>query len=366
MKIRIGQSRLFDGLKKVLTAANAKNAMPVLGNVKVEAKNGIAALTTTDLDIVLYTELECEVDEEGATTIPVRQFISYVAKLEEGEVAIESDANYAKFKCGSAKAKIATIPADQFPKLPNDTSKSEFTVKGNLFADMIRKTAYAQSVDESRRTLMSVLVETGYNTIKCVATDGRRLAVAENEVEGVMGENQIILPSRAVSIVQKFAESAEDMKVSLLGTQVVFANDSGSSKMYSRLQDAVYPNYNQVIPKNEMNNVVVDRDLFISAIDRASSMDPTGASSVKLTFAEGRLVVNVRCEDQNDSTDEVPIKYDGEKVEALFNPKYVLEPLRAANADEIVFSFTTGSAPAVIKSDSEKFLCVLMPMRIGC
>ena len=228
---------------------------------------------------------------------------------------------------------------------------------------MFRKVSYAASQDDTRRTLKGVLMSFKDSKLTMVATDGRRLALVENEIEFPKDvEKDIVLPSKAVQELQRSLNGEEIASVMIQKTQVSFK--LGNITVYSKLMDDVYPNYRQVIPKETVEKITIDRQLLLDALDRASVMTMDEAHSTKLIFSEGKLTVTSAASDIGEAKDEVAIKYAGEPIEIIFNPSYVMDPLKAIDDDEITINLNNGHSPAVIKC-SIPFLYVLMPLRIS-
>jgi len=196
-----------------------------------------------------------------------------------------------------------------------------------------------------------------------VATDGRRLALVESELEfPKAAEKDIVLPSKAVAELQRSLSSEGDVSIMVKKSQICFT--VASVQIYSKLMDDTYPNYRQVIPKECAEQISIDRQLLLNALDRASVMTMDEAHSTKLIFEANCLTVTSAASDIGEAKDEVPIKYAGEKIEIMFNPTYVMDPLKAIDDDEVTIGLNNGHSPAVIRC-SIPFLYVLMPLRIN-
>lgn len=364
MKFKILRSKFLEGIKSVQNIVAGKGSIAILQNVLIEAKDKEIRMTTTDLDITIKAICECEVLQEGISTLPVKHLFNSISKVAEGEVEIEIDSNErATILAGSAKFKLAGMNAAEFPKLPQDEDAFKYNLPQHTFKEMLRKVSYAASQDDTRRTLKGVLMSFKDTKLTMVATDGRRLALVENEIEFPKNaENDIVLPSKAVSELQRSLGGNEDLEISVQKSQICF--QLGSVMIYSKLIDDVYPNYRQVIPADTKEHISIDRQLLLDAIDRASVMTMDEAHSIKLIFTSGRLTVTSAASDIGEAKDEVAIKYAGEPIEIIFNPSYVMDPLRAIDDDEITINLNSGHSPAVIKC-SIPFLYVLMPLRIS-
>ena len=321
-------------------------------------------MCTTDLEMSIYNEIDCKVEVSGSTTLPVKFLFNQIAKAAEGEITVSIDENErAEIRAGSACYKLNGMKACEFPVLPKDDEAFVYTLDQKLLKDMLRKVSYASSQDDTRRTLKGVLMSFKDGKLTMVATDGRRLALIENEVEfPVSYERDIVLPSKAVTEIQRSLEEEGEIKIYAQQTQICF--EKGSIKIYSKLIDDVYPNYQQVIPKETVEHVEIDRQLLLDALDRASVMTMDEAHSTRLIFEPGKLTVTSAANDIGEAKDEVPIKYAGERIEIVFNPNYVMDPLKAIDDDEITFNLNNGHSPAIITC-SVPFIYVLMPLRVN-
>ena len=364
MKFKIIRSTFMEGLKSVQNIVAGKGSLPILQNVMIEAKGKELKMTTTDLDISIKSVCGCTVEEEGVTTLPVKLLFTAVTKVAEGEIEVVVDAKErATISAGNARYKLAGMPESEFPRLPNDSNAYTYSLPQQTFREMLRKVAYAASQDDTRRTLKGVLMSFKDSKLTMVATDGRRLALVENEVEFPKNaEKDIVLPSKAVSELQRSMNGEENLSLIVQKSQICFT--LGNVTIYSKLMDDAYPNYRQVIPKETVEHIAVDRQLLLDALDRASVMTMDEAHSTKLIFENGKLTVTSAASDIGEAKDVVPIKYAGEKIEIMFNPTYVMDPLKAIDDDEVTVNLNDGHSPAVIKC-SIPFLYVLMPLRIS-
>ena len=364
MKFKIIRSKFLDGLKAVQNIVAAKGSLPILQNVLLEGDGSELKMTTTDLDISIRSVVECEVIESGGTTLPVKLLFNSISKAAEGEIEIDVDEKErATIKAGSAKFKIAGMPAKEFPQLPTDEESYAYNIEQATLREMVRKVAYAASQDDTRRSLKGVLMSFKNSKMTMVATDGRRLALVEHEIEFPQDlEKDVVLPIKAVQELQRSLTGEEATKIKIQKSQISFM--IGSTMIYTKLMDEVYPNYKQVIPEETKEKIQVDRQLLLDALERASVMTMDEAHSTKLIFSEGKLTVTSAASDIGEARDEVAIKYAGETIEIIFNPSYVMDCLKAIDDDEISINLNSGHSPAVIKC-SIPFFYVLMPLRIS-
>lgn len=364
MKFSIERSKFLDALKNVQNIVPSKVSLPILQNVLMDLKGNRLEMTTTDLDISVKCTVECEGSEDGRTTLPVKFLFNSVAKMAEGKVSVEVDAeDSGRISAGSARFKLAGKSETDFPRLPESVDSYVYSIECQTFKEMLRKTAYAASQDDTRRTLKGVLLSFREMKLTMVATDGRRLALVEKEMEFPKeAEKDIVLPSKAVQELQRIFDGEGQVKIRVQQTQACFETES--AEIYTKLIEDVYPNYIQVIPRECKERIVVERQLLIDALERASVMTMDEAHSTRLTFEDNRLTVASSSSEIGYAKDEVPIKYAGEKLDIVFNPAYLLDPLKAIDDDEVKIELNDGHSPAVIRC-SIPFLYVLMPLRIS-
>jgi DNA polymerase-3 subunit beta len=360
MKFSIVRSKFLDGLKDVQNIVPQKGSLPILENVLMTVEDGKLVMTTTDLDISVRSVVECQVVEKGATTLPVKLLANSVSKAAEGILQVEVDSEEkALVTAGLAKFRLIGQPAKDYPRLPEFEDSCEYSMEASTLKEMLRKTAYAASTDDTRRALKGVLFSFKDQKLTMVATDGRRLALVEKEMEfSPDSEKDIVLPSKTVQELFRMLGTEGNVKIKLHQSQVCFEFET--KNVYSKLIDDVYPNYVQVIPRNTNEKVDIDRQLFLDALDRAFVMNPT----TKLVFDDNKLLVASSDNERGSASDEVPIKYAGERIEIHFNPNYIMECLKAIDDDVVKMELKDGHSPVVIKC-SIPFLYVLMPLRVG-
>lgn len=366
MKVKITKAVLLDGLKTVQSIAPAKGSFQILQNVKMDAKDGKLTLTCSDVDETIVCECPCEVIEEDSTTIPVKSLISAVSVAQEGPISLSVNGHEkATFVSGEFKFSIVGLPATDFPNLP-DANGTSIDVPKKIVKDMIRKTQYATSKDDTRRTLSGCLFSFKGEKLTAVATDGRRLAVSEYAVgDSSKGEIDIIVPAKAINELSKNLDGDGICRITIAGSQVLF--DVGKAKIYSKLIDDSYPNYRQVIPKELKYVLSVDRNEFMDMLMRVAVFaNNQNGTQMKFHIEDGVCSTSSSSADLSDATDRVSVKYDGEPVDVMLNPNYVMDAIKAIDEDTIDIYINDGTSPIVIrKGGFEDFLYVLMPLRIG-
>lgn len=368
MKILISKSRLQEALKRVGGVADGRSGLPILANVKLETGDGLLSLTTTNLDLTLCTAAECTVTEAGATTVPMKKFEQIVSVLPSDDVTITSDnSERVIITAGETRMTVSGRRVKDFPELPGVDAAAVCTIPCKDFSNVLKWSAYAMSRDETRKTLCSVLLELFNGFLTAVATDGRRLGkgvcASKNAAKG---KTQFILPALAVAALQRSLDAEGDITVKSAGSQLVFEHHEGRDVIYSKLIDGAYPCYEQVIPADADADAVVDREALLALLGRMMVMASASAPSVTLSFSEGVLAVDAVGDsaDEGDAHEIMPIKYSGAQFTTRFNPKYLMDVLKASTSDALHMNTeSTGSKLIKITSDTEDLLSIIMPLR---
>ena len=364
MKFKIAKAELLEGLQSVQNVVSLRSTLPILSNVMITAQKKTLELTTTDLDVTVRCTIEADVSKPGSTTLPVKRFASIVRELQDSSIEVEiDDKNVAKVQCGSSFFKIIGLPEDEFPPVPKPEGKYCYHLDQGIFKEMLRKTSYAVSSDETRYVLNGVLLAFREGKLTIVATDGRRLALVEQELE-IPKETEIsmILPTKAVTELLHILEDTGEMRIHAEENRAIFEFDGVF--MSSKLIEGNYPNYKQVIPAQCEERVAVERETLLAALKRVSLLTTESSSGTKLTFGKNQLTIVTDTPDVGEARETLPIKYSGKEISVAFNPEYMMDPLRNLSNDEVFIEFTDELSPGVLKCDIP-FLYVLMPMRIN-
>lgn len=364
MKIKILRSPFLEGLKTVQNIVASKTSLPILQNVYLRADAGSLEMKTSDIDMTVRVKVDCEVMEPGETTLPVKMLFSTISKAAEGPVEIDVDSEEkATILAGSARFNLSGIPADEFPRLPDYSNAKIVEVESISLKEMLRKTAFAAATDDTRRPLLGVLMRFRDGKFTMAATDGRRLALVEKEIEvSENAQSEIVLPSRAAQELIRSLDGEGIVSINIKENQVLFS--FGKIDIFSKLIDETYPNFEQVIPRDLPESVSVDRVALIEALERASIVSVAASISTHFVFENGVLSVSASSLEVGTAKDQLPIKYSGEKIEINFNPVYILEALKAIDDDEVKIELKDGHCPGVIRC-SIPYLYVIMPLRIG-
>ena len=363
MKFRISKEAFLDGLQKVQHVVSSRTTLPILSNVLIVAKDGRIQFTTTDLDVGITGSVEAQIDKEGATTLPAKRLVSIVRELPASEVEVSVDSkNHASMRCGPSFFKIIGLGEAEFPPLPNFQDAKEFRIPQVVLRDGLRKTAYAISSDETRYVLNGIFASFRDGKMTLVATDGRRLAMVDSDLEfPASHETDVIIPTKAVQELQRLLGETGDVIVKLTDNQISFA--IGDNLLASKLIEGNYPNYRQVIPGDALERVIISREALLDTVKRVSLLASDKSNSVKLVFSENQIEVTANSPDVGEAQEVMDVIYQGKPMQIAFNPEFLQAPLRALETTDVYLDLIDEMSPGVLRIEGT-FLYVLMPMRV--
>jgi DNA polymerase-3 subunit beta len=369
MEFRIAAEELTKALYRAQGIAERKTTIPILANVLIQAKKTGVTLTAFDLDIGLVSEHPAEVVTEGAITLSAKHLFDIVRALPESKVAFKSSSNNAmEISSGATRIKLVGMPADEYPALPKEEKSNLVKIDGKVLLEMIEKTSFAISVDETRYILNGLYFEPGdKGRIKVVSTDGHRLCLVERMLEGAdfKLKRGVILPRKGLLELRRLIEEAPEAE-SFLGfgdTSAIFKK-SGLS-MIMRLIDGQFPDYQEVIPKQSERVLKLKREDLARTLKRVSLLSDDKSHAVRVEISANKLRIASQNPDLGEAHEETAIEYAGPNVEVGFNARYLLDVLGVMNGEEITFEVADDQSPGVIRpAGDSSYTAVIMPMRI--
>jgi len=364
MKFSIGRNAIIDALQTTHGIIGTRMALPILLNVLMKVEKEKLWITATDLDVSIRCLVGANVAKAGAGTISGRKLLGIMKELPAEEVEIEMDDKCAMtIKAGSAMFKVVGTAEDDFPPLPDLKGKYTHTIDQGVFKTMLRNVAYSASNDETRYVLNGVFMSFLGDKLTMVATDGRRLALCEHEVElPKEAEMDLIVPTKTIAQLIASLKDEGEMKVISVGNQIAF--ELGSTTIVSKLIEGTYPNFRQVIPSQCAERIPLEREALLAATRRMALMTSEKANSIKIAFSKNKMKISAGAPDAGEGHETMAIKYSGKDITVAFNPEYLMDPLRHLVSDEIFLELTDDLSPGVVKCDIP-FLYVIMPMRAG-
>jgi DNA polymerase-3 subunit beta len=335
----------------------------------LRAEGSRLELTATDLDVTISCSVEATVGRSGVTTLPVKRFSGIVRELAAPSIDLEVDEKQAcVITAGPSYYKINGLPAEEFPPIPRFAEKKRVVIPQEKLRSMLRKTSFAISTDETRFVLNGIFFSLKDHKITMVATDGRRLALADEEVDiPVESDGDFIVPTKAINELNRLLGTTGDVEVKFTDNQAAFSlqDEKGSSVLIiSKLIEGNYPNYRQVIPAETKERIALGREELLHALRRAEIMTSEKSNSVKLSFTKNNLAITANTPDVGEARESIAINYKGVDIAIAFNPIYLMDPLKALENDEVYLELIDELSPGVVKVNGP-FLYVLMPMRMS-
>lgn len=364
MKFSVSKEKFLAGLQAVQNVVSTRTTLPILSNVLLQARDGQVRLTTSDLDVGITGTIDAQIEQEGSTTLPARRLATIVRELPANDILIEVDEkNIASIRCGQSFFKILGLPEEEFPPLAQFEGAKVFKLQQKDLREALKKTSYAISTDETRYVLNGILFSFRDGKLTMVATDGRRLALVDLDVDFPQGQEiDIIVPTKCVTELGRMTSDAGELTMSVAENQLAF--QVGTTLLVSKLVEGNYPNYRQVIPGEAKERVALEREQFLNAVHRVSLLSSEKSNSVKLVFSKNNIEIVANTPDIGEARESLPITYKGRDLAIAFNPEFLMAPLRNLSTEEVFLDLIDEMSPGVIKIQTP-FLYVLMPMRIS-
>jgi DNA polymerase-3 subunit beta len=369
MNLTIAKDQIIAGLQAVQNVVTSRTTLPILSNVLMRASEGKVEFTATDLDVTVACSVEAKIVKPGATTVPVKKLFGIVRELNGGEIEIETDEkNVTSIRSGSSYFKIHGLAAEEFPPLPKFKDDKKVLLQQDTVRAMLKKTSFAVSTDESRYVLNGIFMSLKDGKMTLVATDGRRLALVDEEVEiSEKSTGEFIVPAKAISELNRLLQDKGEIEIKFGENQASFAlkDDKGFSVLLiTKLIEGNYPNYRQVIPGEARERIPINREELLQALRRAEIMTSEKANSVKLSFGKNQLSITANSPEVGEARETLAVNYKGKEMAIAFNPRYLIDPLAALGEDEVFIELIDELSPGVLKINGP-FLYVVMPMRLS-
>ncbi len=372
MKLSIERATLLKALAQAQSVVERRNTIPILANVLIEAEGNQVSFRATDLDIEVVDRAPAMVERAGATTVSAVMLHEIVRKLPDGAlVNLTEDAASGRLTitAGRSTFSLATLPKEDFPVMATSEYSSNFAAKAPELRRLFDKAKFAISTEETRYYLNGVYMHVsqaeGGKVLRCVATDGHRLARIDAPLpEGADGMPGVIVPRKTVGELRKLLDDDEaTIAVSVSETKVRFATPAIT--LTSKVIDGTFPDYTRVIPTGNTRKLEVDASEFAKAVDRVATVSSERSRAVKLSLEEDRLVLSVNSPDSGAAEEELAVAYGDERLEIGFNAKYLLEIASQVDRENAVFLFNSAADPTLMREGNDtSAVYVVMPMRV--
>lgn len=368
MKFTITREKLHEGLGAVAASVPSKTTLPVLANILVEASKDGLKLSGTDLDISVSTTIPASVDQEGATTLPARKLVEIVKELPNAAIRMTSSGEQrASIECGKSKFKLLGLSRDEFPAFPSVKFEGGWKVAAKDLQKLIGHVAFAASTEESRPILNGVLWELRADRMRMVATNGHRLARMDVPTSGQGGgQADLIIPPKALDQIRRLFGGDEEIEIGKSDNHLGFR--STTTQIYTRLIEGPYPNYEQVIPRENDKSLTADKSALAAALRRMSIVASDQTHRIRMAFTNGACKMSVQTPDLGEAQEELAVAYEGDSLEIGFNAAYMLEILKYMPTDEVRMTFKAPERAATCEpvgwDDPASFMTLVMPLRL--
>ncbi len=368
MELVVRKSDLLRELQLFQGIVERNNTIPVLANVLMEAEGEELRFLATDLQVALRSKCAASVAKGGRLTLPAKKLFEIIRVLPETEVRIEQDKSGVKVAADRFDSRMQTMPADDFPSLPHANGESTLSLPAARLGEMIARTQFATTSDDTRYFLNGVLLVAGAGQFSLVATDGHRLSLVQSKLEGEgpAEEVRVILPKKTVSELARLLPDVEgDIQYERQENHLFFR--VGDRVLISRMIEAQFPAYERVVPKGNDKSVEFDRERLANALKRVALLSPERSRAVKFSIEEGKVEVSSSSPEFGEAKETILVDdYKGKPLSIGFNGQYVLQFLDVVGTTQVVLELKDEVSQAVMKpvgAEGYEYTYVLMPMR---
>jgi DNA polymerase-3 subunit beta len=345
-----------------------RNTMPILVNVLIESVKGDIRVTATDLEVGVRGGLEGDISREGAVTLNAKKLYEIVREAPEETLQVKRLENeWVEIRSGKSVFKIVGMDAREFPEFPKFEREKLSSTPAKIIKEMVEKTIFSVSTDETRYSLNGVFVEeVERGKVRMVATDGHRLALIEREIGSIGLEKGVILPRKGLAEVKKLLEGEGDGLVSVGFKENLGLVVKDNVELFMRLIDGDFPDYSKVIPQDNPQVVHVEQDELLHALRRVSILSSERYKGIKMEVGDSKLSISANNPDLGEAVEEIDIDYRGRALTVGFNARYLIDVLAVlGNGGEIKIELKDELSPGLIKKGGDEgYLYVVMPMRL--
>lgn len=366
MKFTITRQNLHQGMNSVSASIPSKTTLPVLSNILLEADSEGVRMSGTDLDVAVRVRVPAEVVKAGSLTAPGKKLQEIVRELPDQPIEIAARGDQIELRCGRSHFRLNGLPSGDFPALPTVDFERGWSASGKDLLSLIKHTSFAVSTEESRPVLNGVLWELRDREMRMVATNGHRLArMTIPAAPSVETTTQLIVPPAALQHVQRLVQETDSVQVARSGNHLGFKTER--AEVFTRLIEGTYPNYEQVIPKDNDKFATVDRKALDSAVRRVAAVASEQTHRIRLKLEANKMELNVLTPDLGEAHDEIEVGYTGEPFIIGFNANYLIEVLRYIETEEVKLGFKAPERAATLEpmgGAGLDYLCLVMPLRL--
>jgi DNA polymerase-3 subunit beta len=376
MMVEVEKKDLISLLSKTQNIVEKRNTMPILVNVLLETDGKNLTVFATDLEVSLTDEIPLIRGQAGRVAVSAKNLFDIVKELAEASIQLtKKDNNWLEIRQNKSVFNIVGISAEEYPVFPTFSTKEFLKVDASVLSEMIEKTIYSVSSDETRYHLNGVFFERqlgaagepGKETYRMVATDGHRLSLVDRQTEfkGIgMPAHGVIIPRKGLFEIKKLLDTVGgEFEMAVEGSQLIVRHQT--TVLMVRLIEGKYPNYQQLIPQKLINHAHINRETLLSSLKRVSLLSNQKYKGVTLSLSRGRMEISSNNPELGDAKEEIEIRYNGADIKIGFNARYMLDVLNSFDDDEVDLELNDQLSPGLMRPHNDtSYTCVVMPMRI--
>ncbi len=371
MKFKIFRSNFFKTLSHLQGIVDKKNSLPILSNILIEAKDNSLTLSSTDMDISIIEKIDCNVIEDGSTTINSQILYDIVRKIDDNSEIeiISNDGNLLTLRADGSRFSLACLSKEDYPIIDQENSGNTIKINSKIIFKLIDKTKFAISNEETRYFLnglyFNITKDQSNSILTLVGTDGHRLAKFSHNIEDNIDQvSGVIIPKKTIyELCKLLSEIDKDVNISISSNKIVFTIEN--IIFISKLIDGSFPDYKRVIPKDNSNILKINREILLSAVDRVSTIANEKSPVVKFKLLQNILNLNTINNESSSASEDLKIDYSGDEIEIGFNSKYIMDIVNNLEDEEISINLKDNTSPIIaLENSNSNLIYVLMPMRV--
>lgn len=368
MRISIPRQDLLNAVGTVKTIVSPRSALPILSYILIETMESAIRLSATDLKVSIECTVDCDVGEAGSLTVSSQRLASVLAELPNKDIKIElGENNVISLECGDIQTKLFSMSPEEFPPIRGFEGVEPLVLEQGLLKTLFLKTSFAVCMDQARYNLTGLCFEIASSQLTIVATDGRRMSLIKEKKGVPKGiDVKVIIPSKMINELERLLHNEKEVNIVIGESQAAFSFDS--IRLVTALIEGTFPKYEMVIPKDHDKQIVINTGQFTEAIRRTRTMTNEKFNSVRFTFSKGLMTLKVVTPEVGEYHEEMPVDYDGEKLEIAFNPDFVYDVLRRIDSEKVSLVLKDPMSPGVLKpyleAGNDNYLNVVMPIRV--
>ncbi len=361
---------LVEAMSLIASVVATRTPTPTLQCVRISGEDGRLKLAATDAEVSLTLTIDrVDLQQDGDTLVPADKFSQIARSCDDSTITIASDSESLLVRSSDSRFKVFGFPISEAPEIPTfDQDEPDFTIDAAQFRELMEKTVFAAASDHSRYAINGVLVDRTGKTLRLVATNGHRLALASGTCDGDKEDQQCIVPTKAMILLRRLLQDDGVVSVRVDNGRIIFHVDDGANStatLSSNLVEGTFPPFEDVIPKDLDQKVSINTDALMRAVRRAHLMTNEESRGVRLIFDGDKLVITSRAPETGEAEVEVPISgFTGERMEIGFNPVYIIDAMKVVGSDEIILELKRSDKPGLIKSGNN-FVYVVMPVNLS-